>query len=187
MTDDRPVILFASKLQPRKRPLDLLEAYIKLSSDGKSEPPAYLVFIGDGEQRSPLERRAKETGWNSIKMLGFKGQAELPRYYDLCDVFVLPSEREPWGLVINEVMNAGKAIVCTTQVGSGYDLVEHGRNGYVYEPGNVEELARFLSMIVESPAACAEMGRRSLDRISRWSYNEDVKGIVTAVHAVVDQ
>ena len=187
MTDDRPVILFASKLQARKRPLDLLEAYIKLSPDGKSEPPAYLVFIGDGEQRSLLEQRAKETGWNSIKMLGFKGQAELPRYYDLCDVFVLPSEREPWGLVINEVMNAGKAIVCTTQVGSGYDLVEHGRNGYVYEPGNVEELAGFLSMIVESPAACAEMGRRSLDRISRWSYNEDVRGIVTAVHAVVDQ
>jgi glycosyltransferase involved in cell wall biosynthesis len=187
MTDERPVILYASKLQPHKRALDLLEAYIKLSPDGRSEPAAYLVFIGDGEQRTMLEERAKATGWNSIRLLGFKGQGELPSYYDLCDVFVLPSEREPWGLVVNEVMNAGRPIVCTTQVGAAYDLVEHGRNGYVYEPGNVEMLAGHLSKLIESPAGRAEMGKRSLERISRWGYDEDIRGIVTAVNAVVDR
>ncbi len=187
MTDARPAILFASKLQPRKRVMDLVEAYIRLSPDGKSEPPAYLVIVGDGEQRPQVEQRVKETGWSSIKLPGFKSQSELPRYYDLCDVFVLPSEREPWGLVINEVMNAGRAVVCTSQVGSAYDLVEHERNGYVYEAGNMEQLSGHLSKLAGSKELCVEMGKRSLDRVSRWSYDEDMRGIVKAVHAVMNR
>ena len=54
----RPVILFASKLQSRKRCMDLLEAYLALAPASGAEPHPYLVIVGDGEERPALERRA---------------------------------------------------------------------------------------------------------------------------------
>ena len=111
----RPVILYASKFMARKHPMDLLEAYISLSPDGLREPDPYLLFVGNGEERNKLEKRAIATGWNSIRFMGFRNQSELPAFYDLCDLFVLPSTHEPWGLVINEVMNV-KPVIVTAQV-----------------------------------------------------------------------
>ena len=111
----RPIILFASKFQRRKRAGDLLEAYACLSEDGTQEPHPYLLFVGDGEDRPRLEARVGELGWSSVKLLGFKNQTELPRFFDLCDVFVLPSENEPWGLIVNEVMNAARPVIVTDQ------------------------------------------------------------------------
>ena len=124
----RAVILFASKMQPHKRAADLLEAYARLSPDTAAEPAAYLVFAGDGEERARLERRARALKWDSIRFIGFRNQSELPALYDLCDVFVLPSEHEPWGLVVNEAMNAGKPVIVSDRVGAGPDLVEDGVN-----------------------------------------------------------
>ena len=63
------------------------------------------------------------TGSEAVRFLGFKNQSELPAYYDLCDVFVMPTVFEPWGLVVNEVMNAGKAVIASDQVGCAPDLV----------------------------------------------------------------
>jgi len=106
----RPIILYAAKLIEVKRPQDLLSAYRLLSPDSIQEPEPYLLFVGDGILRSHIEDLAKETGWQSIRFLGFRNQSEMPAMYDLCDVFALPSSFEPWGLAINEVMNAGKAV-----------------------------------------------------------------------------
>ncbi len=98
----RPVILYASKLQTRKRPWDLWRAYSTLSSNGQ-EPAQYLLFVGDGEERAALESAVRATGWSTVRFIGFQNQTTLPDYYAAFDVFVLPSEREPWGLVLNEV------------------------------------------------------------------------------------
>ncbi len=65
----RPVILFASKLQDRKRCEDLLEAYLNLSPGDGIEPHPYLVIVGDGEERAALEKRAKESGFKRSSLL----------------------------------------------------------------------------------------------------------------------
>ena len=73
LTEDYPIILYASKLTTRKRSTDLLESFIKLSEDGKTPPNAYLVFIGDGEEKKNLQKVINTLGWAThIKMLGFK-------------------------------------------------------------------------------------------------------------------
>lgn len=181
----RPVILYASKMIDRKRPGDLLEAYLRLSADGRREPHPYLIFVGDGELRSGLEERASHLGWNSIKFLGFKNQTELPGYYDLCDVFVLPSVQEPWGLVINEVMNAGRAVIVSDEVGCVPDLVTPGENGKVIRAGNIDELSRALVTALENPEKSADMGRKSLEIISQWGFQEDIAGLRLALETVV--
>lgn len=177
----RPIILYAGKLIPRKRPDDLLKAYLQLSPDLRAEPHPYLLFVGDGEMRRDLEATTEVTGWKSIIFQGFKNQTEIAAFYDLCDVFVMPSATEPWGLVVNEAMNAGRAMVVSDHVGCGPDLVRNGDNGFVFKAGNVADLSRVLREVLVSPARYAEMGHKSLEIINRWSFEEDVAGLRAAL------
>lgn len=180
----RPIILYASKMTSRKRALDLMDAYIKLAVDG-GEPRPYLLFIGDGELKAELQQRAHNTAWNSIRFLGFKNQTELPAYFDLCDVFVLPSFAEPWGLVINEVMNAGRAVIISDEVGCGPDLVKHGENGWVFRAGNVEALAAGLRSVLSHPDHTRALGDRSRDIIANWGFEQDIEGLNLALQRLV--
>jgi glycosyltransferase involved in cell wall biosynthesis len=177
---DRPVIMFASKLQPRKRAMDLWEAYTRLSPDGVSEPYPYLVFVGEGSERADIEIAVARRKWNSVRLVGFQNQTRIPGYYAAADVFVLVSESEPWGLVVNEAMNAGKAVIVSDQVGAAADLVVDGDNGYVIPVGDVEALASRLRRITSDQVLARTMGERSLQRISRWDFEADVDGLQEA-------
>ena len=176
----RPVILFAAKLIPRKRPFDLIEALAR-SARGPASRRPYLVLAGDGPLKPELEAMAARLAPGAVKFVGFIGQQDLPRYYDLADVFALPSEYEAWGLVVNEVMCAGRAVVVSDRVGAGPDLILSGENGAVHRMGDVAELARALGMVLESPERTAAMGKRSLEIINRWSFEEDVRGLREAL------
>jgi glycosyltransferase involved in cell wall biosynthesis len=187
---NRPVLLFASKLLVRKCCLDLVEAYLELvrrsRSEDASRPLPYLLIVGDGEQRSHIEARLQQASpedRESVRILGFRNQSELPRFYDLCEVFVLPSIHEPWGLVVNEAMNAGKAIVVSDQVGGQPDLVADGDNGLVFPARNVGALASMLARVLADPAVCRKMGERSLERIQSFSFEANVRGLMQAFTA----
>ena len=181
----RPVILFASKLQTRKHCNHLMEAYARLSPAAGVEPNPYLVIVGDGEERAALERQAAATGFGSIRFCGFRNQSELPRFFDLATVFVLPSRHEPWGLIVNEVMNAARAVIVSDDVGSGPDLIEDGVNGCIYPVGDVAALTDALRRVLDTPGAAAAMGRRAFERIQRWGFEEDVAGLRRALASVV--
>ena len=155
---NRPVLLFASKLLARKCCIDLVDAYLevvrRLKLEDGSQPSPYLLIVGEGEQRPQIEARLQQASAEEregVRLPGFRNQSELPRFYDLCDVFVLPSIHEPWGLVVNEAMNAAKAIVVSDQVGCRPDLVQDGDNGLVYPARNVEALADALATCSSGP------------------------------------
>lgn len=183
----RPVILFASKLQSRKRCEDLLEAYRNLSLGPGIEPHPYLVIVGDGEERAALERQAAETGFSGIRFGGFRNQSELPRFFDLATVFVLPSRHEPWGLIVNEVMNAGRAIIVSDDVGCQPDLITDGVEGCVFPVGDVEALTTALRRVLATPETADEMGQRGLERIRMWSFEEDIRSLRQAIAQVTQK
>lgn len=172
---DRPVILYASKLIARKYGDDLLEAYARLPA-----PRPYLLFVGDGELREPLEHRVAGQGLGDVRFLGFRNQSELPAFYALADIFVLPSVNETWGLVVNEAMNAGCAIVVSDQVGSGADLVRNGDNGFVVPPRCIDALTQALEAVLKD-GRYRDMGQRSLEIIARWGIEENVSGLRSAL------
>jgi glycosyltransferase involved in cell wall biosynthesis len=178
----RPVLLFAAKLIERKRPAQLIEAFAAVHADPALEHP-YLVFAGDGPLRAQLERDAARLAPGAIKFLGFQRQSELPRCYDLCNAFVLPSGQEAWGLVVNEVMCAGRAVIASDMVGSAPDLVRP-ENGAVFRTDDVTDLARAMRAVLHDREELAAMGRRSLEIIRRWSFEEDVAGLRQALDAV---
>ncbi|MHB1699308.1 MAG: glycosyltransferase family 4 protein [Acidobacteriaceae bacterium] len=177
----RPVILFASKFIPRKRAIDLVEAYLKLSPGPGQEPHPYLVMIGDGEEGPALRERAANSGFSSIRFLGFRNQSGLPRFFDLCDVFVLPSEDEPWGLIVNEAMNATRPVIVSNEVGCQKDLVSNGVEGIVFQARDVAGLADALRKMFAEPDTAAKMGANALKRMQNWSFEDDVRGLRKAL------
>jgi len=180
----RPVILFASKLQSRKRCTDLLSAYKNLSIGPGMEPHPYLVIVGDGEERAALEKQAAESGLEGVRFCGFRNQSELPRFFDMATVFVLPSRHEPWGLIVNEVMNAGRAVVVSDDVGCQADLVEDGVEGCVFPAGDVAALTEALRRVLATPETAEVMGHRALAKIQTWDFEEDVCGLRRAIAQV---
>ena len=181
----RPVILFASKLLVRKRCIDLVEAYLRLRERWSADCPLpYLLIVGDGEERAAIAARMHETDSAAdIRMLGFRNQSELPRFYDLCDVFVLPSVHEPWGLVVNEAMNAGRAVIVSDEVGCQPDLVRDGENGCVFPARDVDALADALDRVLGDAAVCRAMGECSLERIREFNFDADAQGLMRAFAA----
>ncbi len=177
-----PVILFAAKLIERKRPDLLLEAFARIHDEPALRQP-YLIFVGDGPMRASLEAKAATFAPHAVRFLGFQPQAELPRWYDLCDVFVLPSQQESWGLVINEVMCAGRAVVASDQVGAAADLVRPGENGALFKVNETADLARALREVLNDKQRLVAMGQRSLELIERWSFSEDIAGLRQALSA----
>jgi glycosyltransferase involved in cell wall biosynthesis len=181
----RPVVLFASKLLSRKRCLDLVEAWLQLRLRSSAVQP-YLLIIGEGEERTAIEKRlhaAPPAIAADARLLGFRNQSELPAFYDLADVFVLPSVHEPWGLVVNEVMNAARAVIVSDEAGCQPDLVVDGNNGCVYPARNISALAEALERVLADPAGNRAMGQRSFERIQAYSFDADVAGLMQAFHA----
>jgi glycosyltransferase involved in cell wall biosynthesis len=186
----RPVILFAGKFIPVKAPGDLLAAYQKAWSGKhgagkKMEEGAkpYLLFVGDGPLRAESEQQAGEMNGNDVRFLGFRNQTELPAFYDLCDVFVLPSHHEPWGLVVNEAMNAAKPVIVSDRVGAAPDLVRPGVNGWIFPHGDAEALSRCLAEAF-SGGDLREMGQRSMEIINTWNFEADLRGLLAALDYV---
>lgn len=180
----RPVILYASKLQSRKRCIDLVEAYLEVEKSSASGRVPYLLIVGDGEERAAVEERARHAAPGNIRFLGFRNQTELPRFYDLCNVFVLVSVHEPWGLVVNEVMNAARPVIVSDHVGCHKNLVQNGVNGYVVKAYDTAGLAESLRSVLAGEN-WRTMGERSFEIVQRFSFDENVRGLRWALEHVV--
>ena len=178
------MILFASKLQVRKHADHLLEAYRDFIADRAPQDRPYLVIVGDGEQRATLEARTRELRLDDVRFAGFRNQSELPRFFQLADVFVLPSRHEAWGLIVNEVMAAGCPAIVSSDVGCHADLVTDGIEGCVFPVGNIAALTDALRRVFATPNSAALMGQHARRRISMWSFEEDVLGLRAALSAV---
>jgi glycosyltransferase involved in cell wall biosynthesis len=110
------VVGFFGKLIPKKAPDILLEAWPLLEPSLRRA--TRILYVGDGELRTAIESTASTRGCPII-LAGFVNQKNLPDYYLAADVVVLPSRRmgETWGLVINEALHAGCAVVVSSEVG----------------------------------------------------------------------
>ena len=170
----KPVVLFAAKLQPWKRPLDVVSAVDLLQG------AVNLVIVGDGPLRDELDTRASTRTW--MRVLGFVNQTEIAEWYGVADLFVLPSDSEPWGLAVNEAMAAGTLPIVSDAVGCAPDLVTP-EIGWVYETGNVDALAHAIAegcRITDSDDRRAAARRRS----SEWGIAATAFGIEQAMAAL---
>ncbi|TWT05750.1 glycosyltransferase family 4 protein [Reyranella sp. CPCC 100927] len=182
----RPIALYAAKLIDRKAPLELIQAFSRAMSDIPASQRPILLMAGDGDLRPQVEVAIAALGVSeSIRLLGFQSQQRLAALYDLCDVFALPSAHETWGLVVNEVMNAGKPVIASDRVGAARDLIQDGVNGFVYPFGDTEALAQCLRKTLTDRNRLASMGIESRRMIDTWSFDQNLAGLKTALAATV--
>jgi len=175
-----PVILVCAKLQPWKRPADLLRAFAQADL-GK----ALLLFAGDGAQREELEKETKERNLSArVRFLGFTNQSQLPSLYVGADLLVLPSDYEPFGLVVNEAMLCGCPVVASDRVGAARDLIAPINPSFIYPCGDVAALSALLQRIFSTPAELQKF-RAAAERIKTWSPNEYVTATLAALDAAV--
>jgi len=178
LNKDQTVILFTGKLIEKKHPFDLLKAYQRAANNSSK---VALVFVGDGALRPELEKYAKEHNLKNVHFVGFKNQTELPKYYTLADIFILPSGLgETWGLVVNEAMCFGLPIIVSDLVGCGPDLVKYGENGYIFPVRDIKKLTEYLLDLIQNPQKRKKFGKKSFEIIQNYSYEKGIEGILKA-------
>ncbi len=171
------VFLFCAKLQPWKRPLDLLQAFARAKLSN-----ALLVIAGEGPLRGELESAAAALGIPSrVKFLGFVNQTQLPAIYTAADIMVLPSSYDAFGVVVNEAMLCGCPVAVSDSVGAGRDLVEQGRTGFVFPCGDIDALTEVLQQAINDCVRLPEMGRTARARMDSWSPRENIDATIAAV------
>src|SRR5439155_10898303 len=132
--EGNPVALFCAKLQPWKRPQDVLRAFATASV-----PEAHLVYAGEGPLRAGLEIEARSLGVaERVHFLGFLNQSQMPAVYRASDLFVLSSEYDPCPAVVCEAMLCGAPVVLSDQIRGRFDLVQPGKTGFTYPCGDVD-------------------------------------------------
>lgn len=161
---DRPTVLFVGRLDVEKNADELVRAHALLPA----ELDVRLELVGDGSQRDKLEYLVDELGTRDrVRFHGYAPDAELLAAYARATVFAMPGTAELQSLVTMEAMAAGKPVVAADAMALPH-LVHPGRNGFLYEPGNVNALAARLADVLEAPQAVrARMGAASGEIIAR--------------------
>jgi len=177
--EDAFCFLFAGKLQPKKRPQDLLEALALVKSQQKSQSrPLHLLVVGTGEMEANCRSHA-EALQLPITFVGFLNQSEIPAAYAVTDCLVLPSDHgESWGLVVNEAMACGLPAIVSDLVGCAEDLVQPGLTGDVVPCANPEALAQSLISMAANPERAVQMGKNARELVlSQYTIDAAAEGI----------
>ena len=172
------IVLFVGRLVKIKGVDRLLKAY---SEAIKGVSDSLLVIVGDGPERSSLEKLAWRYGIaEHVRFEGRLEGADLLIWYLLGDLFVLPSHQEPYGAVVNEALMSGMPVFCSNRAGVS-DLICEGKNGYIFDPYDTSRLARLIiEQLQNKPLGQEKIKlRQSLMQIS---FNESVQGFVQAVN-----
>lgn len=136
--DEQTVLLFAGKLEPKKRPIEMLKAIV-----AEPDPRIAVLVVGNGELEEGVKAIA-DTHTARVRHVPFQNQSRMPVVYRAGDIFVLPSIREEtWGLAVNEALACGRPVLVSDRVGCAPDVVKHGSNGWVFP---AEKWYEFLSI-----------------------------------------
>jgi len=163
----RPVLLTIARLVPRKGIDDVLGA---LADVRRSVPDVAYVIAGSGPDRTRLESIVHRNGLeSSVRFVGAIADDELPLWYSLGDVFVMPSRSEPpdvegFGIVFLEAAACERPVVAA-RAGGVPDAVADGVSGLLVSPGDALALARAMTELLSDPARRAELGRRARVRV----------------------
>jgi glycosyltransferase involved in cell wall biosynthesis len=176
-------LLYAGKLEPKKRILDLLEA---LRIAMAHPVPLHLMVVGSGELMAQAQAVVAQFSL-PVTFAGFLNQTEIPSAYVATDCLVLPSDYgETWGLVVNEAMACGRPAIVSDRVGCAADLVTDGVTGFVVPFGDTAALARRLVEVASNPGQLRAMGEEARGRVLKgYSVEKSAEGTLRAVEYVL--
>ena len=170
--DSGDIVGFVGRLEPRKGPLDLVEAAPLIRT---ARPAARVVLVGDDPFGADPGYTEMVRSSSEVERYGWvDGAAGLMRHLD---VLVLPSREEPFGTVLAEAMAVGTPVVAT-RVGGLAEVVDDGVTGLLVEPGRPEELAQAVVRVLERRAQMGEAARAHARQFGADAYAERVAALL---------
>jgi glycosyltransferase involved in cell wall biosynthesis len=162
---NKPIVLCLGRLDRDKSIHVLLEAIPKILK----QTPVHFVIAGWGDLYDSLIETLKKTGLD--KHVTATGQISyetdiLVALYGLADIFVIPSTIETQSIVTMEAMAAGKPVVAAN-AGALPELVADSDNGYLFKPGDSQDLATKVVHLLKDEALRTKMGQRSRERVKK--------------------
>ena len=170
---DDIVFLFVGRLVAWKGIRELISAF-ELMHHTKER----LGIVGTGDLDSEIWQATNRN--NKITYFGKLHGDELWSTYHAADVFVLPSHKEPWGLVVNEAMAAGLPIIANKHAGCVDDLISEKIEGLLIDRSTVSSLCDAMRFLLNNPEKRKAMARSAFTHISHWTLQNEANNIIFA-------
>jgi len=179
---ERDFFLYCGRLVKVKRVDVLIDAYARIADQ---RPGWDLLLVGDGPLRGELADRVPDPLSARVHWAGFSNdQREVARLQRGARVMAVPSDFEPWGVVVNEGVAAGMAVVASEAVGAAAELVRDGINGRIVPVGNVTAWAAAL-LDASDPTNLDRYRQASAGVLAAWRRRGDpVAGVRAALASV---
>lgn len=177
-------ILWCGRFLELKHPEEALRALKRLRKS-----PARLTFVGGGPGEAELRERAEAWGLgDKVRFAGAMPPAQVRREMERAGIFLFTSGRqEGWGVVVNEAMNSGCAVIASHAAGSVPYLIQNGENGLVYPSGDVEALAEALRFLLEAPEEQKRLGTAAYETIRDvWNGDAAAKRLIRLSRSLLD-
>ena len=139
-------MIYSGRLVPLKRVDLLIDAFAAIA---EQRPNWDLLIVGDGVQSENLHQRVPESLRPRVTWTGFLEHSELIAAYHSADALVLPSDYEPWAVVIQEAMAAGLAIIASDVVGAAHELIDDRVTGRIFPAGDLAALTEAVLEVTD--------------------------------------
>jgi phosphatidylinositol alpha-mannosyltransferase len=184
LQDGKTNILFVGRLEKRTGLKYLLGAYSKLKW---SHPNTRLLVVGPGNPEPEAYRFIAERSIEDVVFLGPVSYQDLPRYFQVADIFCSPATgKESFGIVLLEAMAAGKPIVASDIEGYS-SVMTHGREGLMVPPRDEEALQASLETLLEDPSLREEMGSRGSQTALQYDWEKVTAQIIEYYNFLLEQ
>lgn len=169
---NKKIILYLGYLQKRKGVDWLIKAFKELKDEN-----TVLIIAGTGEDEEKLKKMVQDN--KNIYFVGYVQGKEKANYYNVSDIFVLPTLHDPWPQVILEAMSFGLPIITTRADGSAEELIKD--NGIVIEPTNKDELKEALNLLLDNKILQEKMSRKSQQIAKKFDINYALEAFKKAI------
>ena len=164
LSPERKYLLYSGRLTAIKRVDLLIDAFSALESE---RPDWDLIIAGDGPLDGQLRSRVPERLRARVTWTGFLEQDELMAAYHAADALILPSDIEPWAVVVQEAMAAGLVVVASDIVGAAHELIKDKCSGRIFPAGELEALVDAVKDVTRANAI-NRYQRRSREGLEGW-------------------
>lgn len=182
-TSSRPLtFLFCGIMNERKGVDLLLLAFDRLVSSGRD---VRLLLVGQAADNDLFAKMLTPPSQSRVRCEPFQMPENLPILFGQADVLVLPSRHDGWGVVVNQALGAGLAVIGSRATGAAHDLIDVGKNGLMFETGNVDELFRCMKTFADEPGMAARFGETSRAMAADWTPESGATKWVNALRQIV--
>jgi glycosyltransferase involved in cell wall biosynthesis len=151
-----PVVMFTSRIDGQKRPVDAVQAFAAVAEEF---PTAVLVFVGTGDQEDAVAAEAARLGvQDRVRLMGYR--TNIADWLAAASVWILPTERENFSVAVLEALAAGRAVLATSCPGND-EVLADGSNALTFAVGDVGAATAGLRELLSNDARRRELGEQA--------------------------